>query len=259
MRNCLILIFSLFLFSTNAHAKVVGQAVEYQHGDAVLEGYMAYDDSIEGKRPGVVVVHEWKGINEYSKSRAEQLAELGYVGFAIDMYGKGIQAKDHEEAKKLSGLYRSDRNLMRDRAKAALDTLTANPLVDTSKIAAIGYCFGGTTVLEMARAGFNLKGVASFHGGLDTPMPADAETLKAKVRVFHGAEDKFIPNEHIANLAAEMKNANADYKFFAFEGAVHSFTVPSAGNDPTKGAAYHADADKQSWQMLKEFLKEIFE
>lgn len=258
MKNWIVLTFFLIFFSTTAYAKVVGQAVEYKHGDAVLEGYLAYDDSIDGKRPGVLIVHEWKGINDYSRSRAEQLAALGYVGFAVDMYGKGVQAKDHEEAAKLSGIYRNDRNLMRERAKTALETLKANPLVDTTKIAAIGYCFGGAAVLEMARAGFDLKGVASFHGSLDTPMPADSKTLKAKVRVFNGAADKFISQENIANFEAEMKNANADWKLTQFEGAVHSFTVPTAGSDPTTGMAYHADADKRSWEMLKEFLKEIF-
>jgi len=257
MKNLTILLFSLLLISHSAYAKVIGQPVEYQHGDVALEGYIAYDDSIEGKRPGVIVAHEWTGLNDYSKSRAEQLAALGYVGFAIDMYGKGIQAKDHEEAKKYSGLHRSDRNFMRGRAKAALDTLKANPLVDTSKIAAIGYCFGGTTALEMARAGFDLKGVASFHGALDTPMFAQPGDIKAKILVLQGGADTFTLNG-LPGFEDEMRKADADWKVVKFEGAVHSFTVPAAGNDPSKGRAYHADADKQSWEILKEFLRDVF-
>lgn len=257
MKKFIPLFLLLLLLTTNAYAKVIGQPIDYKDGDAALEGYLAYDDEISGQKPAVIVVPEWHGLNDYAKSRAEQLAALGYVGFAIDMYGKGIQAEDHEEAAQLSGVYRNDRNLMRVRAKAALDTLKTNPLVDTSKIAAIGYCFGGTTVLEMARAGFDLRGVASFHGALDTPMPVQPGDIKAKILVLQGGADVFTL-KGLPGFKDEMQKAGADWNVVEFEGAAHSFTVPSAGNDPSTGKAYHADADKRSWEMLKDFLKEIF-
>jgi dienelactone hydrolase len=254
----LVLIFLLLIFPLIAETAVVGKAVEYRDGEAVLEGYLAYDDTIQGKRPGILVVHEWKGLNDYAKGRAEQLAQLGYVGFAIDMYGKGIYAKDHEEAGKLSGIYRNDRNLMRQRAKAAYDVLKNNPLVDPDKIAAIGYCFGGTTVLEMARAGFDLAGVVSFHGALDTPMLAQPEVIRAKVLVMHGADDSFVGAEKVTAFQTEMRQANADWEVVIFGDAVHSFTVPEAGDDKSKGAAYNERADKRSWEIMQQFFKEIF-
>ena len=153
-------------------AAIKTEIVEYKHGDTVCEGFLAYDDAAKGKVPGVVVVHEWTGLGDYAKMRASMLAKLGYAAFAIDMYGKGVRAKDHEEAAKLSGIYRNDRALMRSRAKAGLEVLRKNLRVDTKRIAAIGYCFGGTTVLEMARSGEDLRGVASFHGSMETPVPA---------------------------------------------------------------------------------------
>ena len=240
------------------HAAVIEKTVEYKQGDAVLEGYLAYDESLSSLRPGVIVVHDWKGLNDYAKSRTRQLAELGYVAFAADIYGKGRRAKDHEEAGKLAGAYKNDRNLMRARAKAALDFLKAQPNVDPEKIAAIGYCFGGTAVLEMARAGFDLKGVASFHGGLETPLPAHKGAIKAKIRVYHGAAEIFVTPAEVEAFKKEMTDAGADFQFHAFEGAVHAFTVPDAGNDPSTGAAYNEKADKESWAMLMDFFKEIF-
>lgn len=248
----------LFLLNAPVFAAVVTQTVQYQHENATLEGYLAYDDSVSGKRPVVLVVHEWKGLDDYAKKRTEQLAQLGYLGFAIDMYGKGLRAKDHEEAAQLSGVYRNDRNLMRSRAKAALDFIQQNELADPNRIAAIGYCFGGTTVLEMARAGFALKGVASFHGALDTPVPAKEGEMKSKVMVFHGANDSFVKSEQLDAFKDEMKNAKADWQLVIFSDAVHSFTVPGAGDDPSKGIAYNKKADERSWEMLKLFLNELF-
>ncbi len=258
MMKCLAVIFLWVSFQTVSFAAVVTQAVEYKDGETLLEGYLAYDDAIEGKRPGIIVVHEWKGLNDYAKGRADELAELGYVAFAVDMYGKGIYAKDHEEAGKLSGVYRSDRNLMRQRAKAAFDILKNNPHVDPQNTAAIGYCFGGTTVLEMARAGFDLKGVVSFHGSLDAPLPAAPGVIKAKVLVMHGADDNFVGNEKVLVFQEEMRKAGADWQLVMFGDAVHSFTVPEAGSDKSKGAAYNALADKRSWGMMKQFFSELF-
>ena len=164
----------------------------------------------------------------------------------------------HEEAAKVSGMYKSDRSLMRARAQAGLDYLKGQAMVDPSKIAAMGYCFGGTAVLELARSGADLKGVVSFHGGLDSPNPADGKNIKAKVLVLRGADDPFVSKENIAAFKKEMADAKVDFHEEVYPGAVHSFTVPDAGNDPSKGMAYNADADKKSWEAMKDFFKKIF-
>jgi dienelactone hydrolase len=247
----------VFFLSTPVHAALVTKVVGYKHGKTDLEGYVVYDDAVTGKRPGVIVVHEWMGHNAYARFRADELAKLGYVAFAIDMYGKGVLAKDHEEAGKLSGAIKEDRKLMRARAKAALDYFAKHPQVRSDKIAAIGYCFGGTTVLEMARAGFSLKGVASFHGALDTPKPEDTRKPKAKIIVFQGADDNFTSSA-IPTFEAEMKKSKADWQMVTYGSAVHSFTVADAGTDPKKGMAYNAAADQRSWQALISFLAEVF-
>jgi dienelactone hydrolase len=184
------------------------------------------------------------------------LAQRGYTAFALDMYGKGVYAKDHEEAGKLAGAFFGDRAAMRKRALAGLAQLKAAPFVDETKIAAIGYCFGGTTVLELARAGTDLKGVASFHGNLATPTPA-TETPKAKILVLHGADDGFV-NAALPGFIEEMRKVKADWQLNQYGGAVHSFTVKEAGNDPSKGMAYDAQADARSWAALGSFLEELF-
>ena len=254
-----VIAFFSFFFSVNANAKLVTETVEYKHGDLALEGYIAYDDALKGRRPGVIVVHEWMGLNPYAKKRAEQLAALGYVGFAIDMYGKGVRAKDAKEAAALSGAYRNDRKLMRGRAGTALDFFRKYPRVDDKMIGAIGYCFGGTVVLEMARGGADLVGVVSFHGGLDTPNPADAKNIKGKVLALHGADDPFVPKDQVLAFWDEMRKAGVDWQMAAYGGAVHSFTNPDSGNDPSKGAAYNEKADKRSWEAMSLFLEEVFE
>ena len=241
-----------------AHAEVRGEALEYHDGETVLEGYLAYDDALSAPRPGVLVVHEWKGLNEYAKRRARQLAQLGYVAFAADMYGKGILAKDHAEAAARSGVYRNDRHLMRQRAHAGLAVLRAHPRVEADRVAAIGYCFGGTTALELARSGEPLRGVASFHGGLSTPSPEDARQILGKVLVLHGADDSFVGPEEVAAFETEMHSAGVAYRLIRYPGAVHSFTVAEAGNDPSTGMAYHAEADRQSWEALRRFLEDVF-
>ncbi len=199
-------------WATATHAAVHTETVEYRHGDTVLEGYLAYDDALTGPRPGILVVHEWMGLGPYAKRRAEQLAGLGYIALAADMYGKGVRAKDHDEAAKLSGIYRSDRQLMRGRIGAALDVLKRQPQADPKRLAAIGYCFGGTSVLELARSGAAIVGVVSFHGGLDTPTPGDAKQIRAKVLVLHGAEDKFVTQEKVEAFKREMDAAGVDYR-----------------------------------------------
>lgn len=242
-----------------AEAKIVTKTVDYRQGDTVLEGYLAYDDSIRGKRPGVMVVHEWNGLGSYVKKRVEQLAGLGYVAFGADIYGKGVRPVTMEASAKEAGKYRSgDRKLLRARAVAGLDELRGNPLVDPSRVAAIGYCFGGTTVLELARSGAELRGVVSFHGGLDTPDPADARNIRAKVLVLHGAADPHVPPQQAAAFQDEMRKAGVDWYMVFYGGAVHSFTNPESGNDPSRGVAYNEKADRRSWEAMKSFFAEIF-
>ena len=237
-------------------AAIKSEIVDYSHGDVALQGYMAWNPAIAGKRPAVMIIHEWKGHGDYVRRRADQLARLGYLAFAADMYGKGVFAKDHEEAGKLAGAFFNDRKLMRERAAAGLEALKKHALCDPTRLAAMGYCFGGTTALEMARAGLDLRGVASFHGMLGTPVPA--KEIKARVIVFHGKDDKFIPEKDVKAFEEEMKAAKANLEFIAYDGAVHSFTVKEAGDDPSKGMAYNEKADKESWTKLESFLKEIF-
>ncbi len=242
----------------NAQAELKRQNVVYRHGNIVLEGYLVYDNSGPMKRPGVLVVHEWKGINSHVKGSADKLAQLGYVAFAIDMYGKGIRPKTDEEAKKIVSVFKNDRLLMRERVKAGLMELKRHPWVDAENIAAIGYCFGGSAVLELARSGADVRGVVSFHGGLNTPHPADANNIKAKILVLHGAQDPYVPETDVKLFETEMKNAHVYYKLIKYPGVVHSFTNPASGNDPKKGIAYDKKAAQESWEEMKIFLEQIF-
>ena len=256
MRYVLLLLMAVGM-AARAEAALHTETMEYRDGDAVLEGYLAYDDAFTTKRPGVLVVHEWMGLGPYAKRRAEQLAQLGYVAFAADMYGKGVRAKDHAEAAQLAGIYKGDRQLMRGRITAALEILTQHERVDATRIAAIGYCFGGTTVLELARSGADIAGVVSFHGGLDTPHPEDAKQITARVLVLHGADDPFVTPEQVAAFEQEMRDAGVRYRLIKYPGAVHSFTVPEAGDDPSKGMAYNREADAKSWEAMIAFLSEV--
>jgi len=248
----------VLLWPVDAQSELRTEMIEYKHGDAVLEGYLAYDNAIKGKRPGVLVVHEWWGNNAYSKRRAEQLAKLGYVAFALDMYGKSITAKDPKEAGKLAGTYRNDRKLMRERANAGFEVLRKHELTDTKRIAAIGYCFGGTTILELARSGAPLAGFVSFHGGLDTPDPKDAASINGKVLVLHGGDDPYVTAEQMAAFQDEMRKGGVDWQVVIYGGAVHSFTNPESGNDKSKGLAYDEKADRRSWEAMNIFFAEIF-
>jgi len=242
----------------SAQAKIVTRTIDYKQGDTTLEGYLAYDDSISGKRPGVLVVHQWMGLTDYEKQRAEQLAQLGYVAFCADIYGKGVRPKDTSEAGAQADKYKSDRALLRARVNAGLAELEQSGLVDPARVAAIGYCFGGTTVLELARSGANLAGVLSFHGGLDSPAPADGKNIKCKVLVCHGADDPFQKPADLAAFEDELRQASVDWVLIKYGGAVHSFTQPMAGNDNSRGAAYNERADKRSWRDMKNFFAEIF-
>jgi dienelactone hydrolase len=257
MKNLLILLLSIFLVSS-AHAGVKTETVIYKEGEVELEGFVAYPDGDAIKRPAVLIIHDWTGLGDYPKARAEQLAELGYVAFAADIYGKGVRANNPGEAGKLAGKYKGDLPLYRARAQAALNEVLKREDVDADRVAAIGYCFGGTGVLEMARAGMPLVGVVSFHGGLSTTMPAEKGAIKAKVLVQHGADDTYVSTEEVAAFRSEMNAAGADWQFTEYSGAVHSFTNPASGNDNSKGAAYNESADKRSWEAMKAFFAEIF-
>ncbi len=247
--------------TASAEPRIVGKEVDYTSQGVVMKGYLAYDENVAGKRPGILVVPEWWGVNRYVEGRAKMLAELGYTALAVDMYGDGRQAANPDEAGKLSSEIMKNFNVGKARFIAAMDFLKAQPSVDPTRIAAIGYCFGGGVVLNMARQGVDLKGVASFHGGLAAVKPAQPGMVKAKMLVLSGGDDKLVPPEQVEAFKQEMKAAGVDYKFISYPGALHSFTNPEAtelGKKFNMPVAYNAAADKQSWDELKKFLNEIF-
>jgi len=241
-----------------ANAAIKSRVVEYKQGDTVLEGFSVYDDAFQGKRPAVLVVHQWKGLGDYEKKRAEMLAKLGYNVFAVDIYGKGIRPDNQKDAGAEAGKYKENRALLRARVIAGLDVLKHHELTNQRKITAIGYCFGGTTVLELARSGADIAGVVSFHGGLSTPTPGDAKNIKGKVLALHGADDPYVPLKEVEAFQDEMRQAKVDWQMNFYSGAVHSFSDWTAGNDNTKGAAYNEKADKRSWEAMKVFFGEVF-
>lgn len=255
---------TLFLADSSVQAEpdIEGTTVEYSAKGVSMKGYLAYDRGIKGKRPGVLVVHEWWGLNDYAQKRTRMLAELGYAAMAIDMYGDGKQAEHPDEAGKFSSELMKNFSTAKDRFISAMEIFKKQPVVDSDKIAAIGYCFGGGIVLNMARQGVdNLRGVASFHGSLAAVTPAKQGDVKAKILVLHGADDKFITEEQIEAFKKEMENAGVDFRFIAYPGALHSFTNPEAeeyGKKFNIPVAYDAEADRKSWNELKKFLQQIF-
>lgn len=238
--------------------ELVTKEIEYRHGDLLLEGYVAYPKDARGKLPGVLICHQWMGLTPYERMRAEETAKLGKVAFALDLYGKGVRPGNPQEAAKMAGGYKADRALLRARALAGLDALRKLEACDPSKIAVMGYCFGGTTALEVARSGAELAGAVSFHGDLSSPAPEDAKKIKGRVLALHGGDDPFVPPSQVAAFEDEMRKAGVDWQLVSFGGAVHSFTHKAAGNDPSKGAAYNEKADRRSWEMYKDFLAELF-
>lgn len=246
----------LALTALTAHGAVKEAPVEYKAGDVECEGWMAYDGAKDGKRPAVLIIHQWTGVSENEKMRARMLAGLGYNVLAADIYGKGIRPQPPESGK-MAGKYKGDRALFRERLEAALAVLKKDERTDASRIAVIGYCFGGTGALEVARSGAEVRGVVSFHGGLGTPTPADAKNIKGEVLVLHGADDPHVPAAEVEAFHKEMNDAKVKYQFVAYPGAVHSFTQKSAGNDPSKGSAYQAEADQKSWEAMKDFFARI--
>jgi dienelactone hydrolase len=241
--------------------KIMGRNVEYTAGGITMKGYLVYDENIQGKQPGVLVVHEWWGQNTYVRKRARMLARLGYIALALDMYGEGKTAQHPDDAGKFASEVMKNFPVAKERFLAALEFLKKQPTVDPDRIAAIGYCFGGGVVLNMARQGLDLKGVASFHGSLAVVKPDQPTPIKAAVRVYNGADDKFSTPEQIEALKKEMADQKVNFKFVNYPGAVHSFTNPEAteiGKKFKMPVAYNAKADKESWADMKQFLKEIF-
>lgn len=247
-----------WLSAASLPAAIQSRTIEYSAGETTLEGMLVWDDAVKSPRPGVLVVHQWKGLGDYEKKRAEMLAGLGYVAFCADIYGKGVRPQTTAEAGATAGKYKGDRTLLRARVNVGLDTLKKNELVDARRVAAIGYCFGGTTVIELARSGAELKGVVSFHGGLDSPVPADGKNIKCKVLACHGADDPFVPAKDLAAFEEEMRAAKVDWQLQKFGGAVHSFTDWNMDGKALPGAQYNEAADQRSWEDMKLFFAEIF-
>ncbi|MFZ2445703.1 MAG: dienelactone hydrolase family protein [Syntrophobacteraceae bacterium] len=250
--------FLVSIFAVDVDAKLVSKSVPYQHGTTELEGYLAYDDSVQGKRPGVLIVHEFWGLNDYVKKRADLLAGEGYVTFAVDMYGKGKVTEHPKEAGGWAEQIRSNIELWRDRATAGLEALKKEPLTDTARIAAIGYCFGGSTVQHMAYKGEDLKGVMSFHGALVMPAEGDGKQGKVKILIAHGAADVMITPEKVQEYVTAMNKTDLDWRMIIYSGAKHSFTNPDADKRGMPGLGYNKLADSRSWADLKSFFKEIF-
>jgi dienelactone hydrolase len=254
-------IFALLILAfgaTAAFPAIQTKTVLYKQGEQTLEGILVWDDTQAGKRPGVLVVHQWMGVTDYEKKRAEMLAQLGYVAFVADIYGQGIRPSNPRDAGAEAGKYKKNRALLRQRVQAGLEQLRQAPSVDASKVAAMGYCFGGTTVIELARSGADLAGVISFHGGLDSPTPADGARIKCKVLALHGADDPFVPGADLQAFVEEMRQHKVDWQLVQYGGAVHSFTDWKLKESTMPGAQYNERADRRSWEDLKQFLGELF-
>ena len=256
--NTLGLIFPLVLASSAFAHDIQTRTIEYKDKNTTLEGYLAVPKETEGKLPGVLVVPDWYGLKAPYEEIADRLARMGYVALAVDVYGKGIRPSDREQAAAEAMKYKSDRELFRQRVRAGLEELRKQPNVDSKRIAAIGYCFGGTGVLELARSGADIAGVVSFHGGLDTPRPQDAKNIKAKVLALHGADDPHVGPDVVAAFEDEMRKGGVDWQLNIYGDAVHAFTQRSAGTDKSTGVAYNEKADKRSWEAMKTFFNEIF-
>ena len=247
---------ALLAIALPAKAAVKMQTVDYKIGGADFEGYLAYDDAKQGKRPGVLVVPAWTGTSDNEKEHAERLAKLGYVAFIADVFGKGVHPKPGKEAAAESKKYLDDRALYRDRVKAALDQLSKNPMVNAKKLAAIGYCFGGAGALELARSGAPLDAVVVFHSDLSTPTPDDAKNIKAHVLALQGGDDPVVPEAAVQAWEKEMRDAHVDWQLVAYSNTVHAYTDKSAGSDNSKGAAYNAESEKRSWIAMRDFFTE---
>jgi dienelactone hydrolase len=257
MMRCALAVGGLLVASGLAPAAVQTRVVDYEYEGAKLKGFLAFDDASKDKRPGVLVFPEWWGLNDYAKDRARQLAEMGYVAFAADLYGDGkvIDVAHPEDAQKMAAFLRANVKTWRGRAEAALKQLTSQPNVDAAKIGAIGYCLGGSTALQLAYSGADLDAVATFHAALPTPSPAEAKAIKARLLICHGGADKFIPEKAIADFKAALDAAGVKYDFISYPGVVHSFTVSTADKANNPGMKYDKNADQDSWKRMKELFQ----
>ncbi|MFC1821582.1 dienelactone hydrolase family protein [Thermodesulfobacteriota bacterium] len=254
-----IVLTALCVLALNAQtqAGLIAEKVEYRHENTVLQGYLAYDDGVAGPRPGVLVVHEWWGLNEHAKRKAEQLAEAGYVALALDMYGEGKKTQHPKQAGEWAGFVRKNQKIGRERFMAGYTLLRNHKLTLENNIAAIGYCFGGNVVLSMALHGMPLRGVVSFHGSLPLAQ-AEPNSVKAKILVCHGADDPTIKPDQIATFQENLRKAGADWQFIFYGGAKHSFTNPEADKHGIPVLGYNRNADMRSWQAMIAFFNEIF-
>jgi len=259
MRHLPSLVLLLLSIAAPATAEIVETPVVYEHDGTTFEGFLAHDSAIDGPVPGVLIVHQWMGLSDNERMRARMLAEMGYVAFALDVYGQGVRPANTQEASEEAGKYYADRGLFRERVRLGLERLRAVEKVDDERVVAIGYCFGRTAVLELARSGADVAGVVSFHGGLETPDPSDAENVRTSILVCHGAVDPYVPMEQVAGFVDEMEAADVDYQLVMYAGAVHAFTQKGAGDDPAQGAAYDPMADRRSWEHMKGFFAEVLE
>jgi dienelactone hydrolase len=256
MNRCLVAVAALALSAGASRAAVVTKTVEYEFDGIKLKGFLAHDDAVKEKRPGVLVVHEWWGLDDYAKGRCKQLAGLGYVAFAPDMYGEGKSVEHPDDARKMSAMVRENVKVWRGRAAAGLKQLAAQPTVDASKLAAIGYCFGGSTALQLAASGADLKAVVTFHAGLPKFTPEEAKAIKAKLLICHGADDMFIKPEDIKAFREALDAAKVKYEFVGYKDVFHSFTVPEADKHMLKGMKYDKAADEKSWKEMLALFKE---
>lgn len=249
---------AVVLFAAAAAAEIQTKQIEYKQGNTVLQGLLAWDDAVKGKRPGVLVVHEWWGHNEHARYQAKRLAQAGYVGFALDMFGKGKVTTHPKDAQAFVIEAKQDPAIVPARFQAALEQLKRDPHVDADHIAAIGYCFGGSVVLDAARSGADLDAVVSFHGALATKSPAEQGKVKARILVLTGAADPFVPPEQVTAFTQEMKAAGANFQLVSYPGVKHGFTNPDAGKAGMEALEYNAEADKKSWAAMLAFFKEVF-
>lgn len=262
MRTMMMMLALLLIttITTTSADEIVTRSIEYSHDGVTLEGYLAHNKSSDGARPGVLVVHEWWGLNDFAKQEARRLARMGYVAFALDMYGKGVVTDDPDRARELAGpFYGSDPTLVRGRARAGLDVLRGQEHVDRDRIAAIGFCFGGATALQLAYSGADIRGVVSFHGSLPVPERGEDVDIRAKVLVLHGAEDPLVPEQQIARFMNRMDRLNVDWQMISYGHAVHSFTNPAADDLNMRGVGYDENADRRSRGHMRMFFDEIFD
>lgn len=255
IRTALALLAVTALAAIGAEAKVVTKTIAYDHDGQKLQGYLAWDDAKAGPRPGVLVIHEWWGLNDYTKMRTRQLAEMGYVAFAADMYGDGKTTRDPKEAQAWSSAVSSQPGMLAARSKAGLDVMRKEKVTDVERMAAIGFCFGGTTVLQLAYAGVPLKGVVTFHGGLVVPDEQQARKIRSPIVILHGAEDTFVKPETIDGMRKALDAAKVDWFMVTYAQAVHAFTNPDADSFKIPGIGYNEKAAKRSWDEMARFFQ----